>query len=193
MDVSQKEVDAAQHPKDEDETKSKEDPGKEKGKTGKRILRVMKFLAKAGVESALGTDRLKAEMGSRHSKNRLGIIPKSPTPTTGPVDFKARYKGKRGTVYISTSATIPCIGYTTGSDLDPVWTVAIGDIKEIRKIGGLGWKAKLIVGWALNREVADGLAITDREGNTWGLTAMALRDELFNRLVAIGGQKWESC
>lgn len=192
MDVSQKEVDAAQHPENEEESKSKEDPGKEKGKTGKKILKVIKILAKAGVEGVLGTDRFKAEMGSKHSKNRLGIIPKTPTPTTGPVDFKARYKGKRGTVYISTRATIPCIGFTSGSDVDPVWTVAIGDIKELRKMGGLGWKAKLVVGWALNREIADGLEITDREGNKWSLTAIALRDELFNRLVAMGGQKWES-
>jgi Protein of unknown function (DUF3292) len=192
MDVSQEEVDAAQHPDDKDESNVKEDQGKEKGKTARRILKVVKILAKAGVEGVLGTDRFKAEMGSEHSRNRLGIITKTPTPTTGPVDFKARYKGKRGTVYISTSATIPCIGFATGKDVDPVWTVAIGDIKEIRKIGGLGWKAKLVVGWALTRQIADGLEITDREGNTWSLTAIALRDELFNRLVAMGGQKWES-
>lgn len=59
-------------------------------------------------------------------------------------------------------------------------------------MGGLGWKSKMIVGWAMDREVADGLLITDKIGNKTQLTAIALRDELFNRLVAIGAQMWES-
>lgn len=32
----------------------------------------------------------------------------------------------------------------------------------------------------------------DREGNEKLLTAIALREELFNRLVAMGSQVWES-
>jgi len=63
---------------------------------------------------------------------------------------------------------------------------------ELKKMGGYGWKAELVVGWALDREVANGLEIFDRRGNSWKVTAMPLRDELFNRLVAMGGQKWES-
>jgi hypothetical protein len=43
----------------------------------------------------------------------------------------------------------------------------------------------------MNREVADGLEIVDRNNNVIKLTAIPLRDELFNRLVAMGGQKWE--
>lgn len=57
---------------------------------------------------------------------------------------------------------------------------------------GLGWKSKLVVGWALDREVADGLEIVDKLGNHYLVTAMVLRDELFNRLIAMGGQKWEA-
>jgi len=53
-------------------------------------------------------------------------------------------------------------------------------------------KAKLVVGWALSREIADSLEILDKQGNRWVLTAMVLRDELFNRLIAMGGQKWEA-
>lgn len=81
------------------------------------------------------------------------------------------------------------------------------DVKELQKRGGYGWKAKLIVGWALEREVQDGLTVIDRKGNKvttctvissnkstnkwqWELTAMPLRDELFNRLAAMGSQKW---
>lgn len=74
-----------------------------------------------------------------------------------------------------------------------MWSIAIADIAELKKVGGLGWKAKLVVGWALEREVADGMEILDRQGNQYAITAMLLRDELFNRLVAMGGQKWEAC
>lgn len=36
------------------------------------------------------------------------------------------------------------------------------------------------------------MEITDRKGNVHKITAMPLRDALFNRLVAIGSQKWVS-
>lgn len=36
---------------------------------------------------------------------------------------------------------------------------------RIKKLGGLGWKAKLVVGWALDREVADGIEIVDKLDN----------------------------
>jgi hypothetical protein len=65
-------------------------------------------------------------------------------------------------------------------------------MQEIKKVGGLGWKTKLVVGWATNREIADGLLIIDKAGNQKQLTAIALREELFNRLVAMGAQMWEA-
>lgn len=65
-------------------------------------------------------------------------------------------------------------------------------MQEIKKVGGLGWKTKLVVGWATSREIADGLLIVDKEGRETHITAIALRDELFNRLIAIGAQRWEA-
>lgn len=59
-------------------------------------------------------------------------------------------------------------------------------------MGGLGWKAKIVVGWATGKTVADGLEIVGRDGARYKVTAVRLREELFNRLVAMGGQKWES-
>jgi hypothetical protein len=195
--ASQAEVDAAIQPTEPEVPHESSESDTKPKHSGKRIIKFFKGLTKAGVETVLGTDRLKAKIGSEHAQNRLGILPDpKSTPVTGPVDFKARYKGKKGTVYSSTTATVPCLGFTTkvgGHDhIDPVFSVAIGDIKEIRKVGGLGWKAKLVVGWAMDREIADGIEIIDREGGKWTLTAIYLRDELFNRLVAMGGQKWES-
>lgn len=179
---------------------------KHQGKKGHRVLSAIKGGIKGAVETALGADHLKAKAGSSKAKQRLGVIPSNPqSQLSGPVEFKCRYDGKRGNAYISTKATIPCVSFSIDKainkvgtldrgeeELHPIWSVAVADIKELKKVGGLGWKAKLVVGWALEREVADGLEITDKQGNSYILTAMVLRDELFNRLIAMGGQKWEA-
>ncbi|KAH9871818.1 hypothetical protein J1614_006075, partial [Plenodomus biglobosus] len=173
------------------------------GKKGSKILNFFRGTVKGGVETTLTADKVKAKTGSTHAKNRLGAVPpKGVDLTSGPVEFICRHDGKKGHAYITTKATIPCIAFSTdktiekiGSvdreDLHPLWSIPIGDISELRKVGGFGWKAKLVVGWAMGREVADGLVITTRAGDNVRLTAMPLRDELFNRLVAMGGQKWE--
>ena len=180
---------------------------KSHGKKGARFLAMVKGSVRGSIETTLGADHLKAKAGSETSKQRLGVIPRSKEQyLSGPVDFKCRYKGKRGHAYISTRATTPCVSFsldksigeksTVGrgdGELQPIWSVAVSEIRELRKVGGLGWKAKLVVGWALEREVADGLEIFDKQGNHYVVTAMVLRDELFNRLVAMGGQKWEQC
>lgn len=176
------------------------------GKKGARILGAIKGSVKGVVETALGADHLKAAAGSVTAKQRLGVVPANPqAQLSGPVDFKCRFRGAKGHAYISTRATIPCVSFSVDrgiakatsldrseAELHPVWSIAVADIKELRKVGGLGWKAKLVVGWALDREVADGIEIVDKQGDRRVLTAMVLRDELFNRLIAMGGQKWES-
>lgn len=174
---------------------------KPKHRHGSRILGFLKGTTKTSVEAKFGVDKLRANLGSKPAQEHLGVLP---TPEeqkpSGPVDFKARYQGKKGYVYITTTATSPCVSFASqstegtglSSDVEPIWSVAITDIKELKKVGGLGWKAKLVVGWATDREVADGLEIVDRMGQTWRVTALPLRDELFNRLIALNGQKWES-
>ncbi|KAF2729027.1 hypothetical protein EJ04DRAFT_503045 [Polyplosphaeria fusca] len=173
------------------------------GKKSSKILGFFKGTVKGGIETSIGTDKVRAKAGSKHAKNRLGAVPpRNADLTSGPVEFKARFKGHKGHVYLTTKATIPCIAFSTDStiekigtvdreDLHPQWSFPIGEINEIRKVGGYGWKAKLVVGWAMGREVADGLEIVERNGERWRITAMPLRDELFNRLVSMGGQKWE--
>lgn len=153
------------------------------------------------MEAKLGIDKVKAKIGSSHAKNHLGILPKaSEKILSGPVDFKARYQGHKGWVYISTTAVEPSVCFSRTSsegtgDIEKAglaFNIPIKDIRELKKVGGLGWKAKLVVGWATGKTVADGLEITDRSGKVWKLTAIRLREELFNRLVAMGEQKWES-
>ncbi|KAI7784966.1 hypothetical protein LA080_008365 [Diaporthe eres] len=171
------------------------------GKKGSRILGFFKGTTKGAVKTAIGTDTVKAKAGSGKAKDRLGVIPRH-QHIDGPVDFQARHKGRKGRVYISTKATIPAVAFSTDvkSDLDrieaehvhPAWTVAVADIVELKKVGGYGWKAKLVVGWSTGKEVADSLEIVTSGGERVKITACPLRDELFNRLVAMGGQKWEA-
>lgn len=169
------------------------------GKKGSRLLGFFKGTTKGTVKTALGTDSIRATLGSHHAKERRGVVepPGDVDLTSGPVEFQARFEGKRGRVYITAKATIPAVAFSTdvSSDPDtvhPRWSIPIGDIRELKKVGGFGWKTKLVVGWSLGREMADGLEITDRTGATYKVTALPLRDELFNRLVAMGGQKWEA-
>ncbi|KAI8948166.1 hypothetical protein F4801DRAFT_471478 [Xylaria longipes] len=171
-------------------------------KKGGRVLGALKSAVKGTVKGVIASDAARAKAGSQPAKNRLGVVPPAKADLlSGPVDFKGRYNGRKGRMYIATKSTIPAVGFSTDvttklvvgeAELHPSWSIAIGDIKELKKIGGYGWKAKLVVGWSLGREVNDGLEITDRLGNVRRITALPLRDELFNRLVAIGGQKWEA-
>ncbi|TBU41265.1 hypothetical protein BD309DRAFT_898423 [Dichomitus squalens] len=130
----------------------------------------------------------------------------------GPTSFSARFHGKKGRVLIVSSAASPCLSFVEekplraaltrpskvpgiGGDvsdgLAPEITVGIADIVALRKVGGFGWKGKLVVGWATGKDVLDGLEIVDRWGERKVITAIKGRDELFNRLIAMGGQKWE--
>ncbi|GKT94423.1 LOW QUALITY PROTEIN: hypothetical protein Ct61P_12273 [Colletotrichum tofieldiae] len=164
-----------------------------KQKKGHRILNFIKSTAKGGINTTLAADRVKAKVGAKHAKDRLGVVKTEPDPAKGPISFPARWNGKKGRAFITATATTPALSWTTDSDdLNPTWTVTIGDIEQIRKMGGLGWKSKIFVGWATDREIADGLLVTDSMGKHYHLTAIISRDELFNRLVAMGSQMWEA-
>lgn len=190
--VPDEEMAEAIHP-DATAVTTESDAAPKKKQHGRRILAAIKGVTKGGVETVLGTDRLKAAAGGEHAKNRLGVLRSEKTITAGPIDFPCRYKGKKGHAYITATATSPAVSWTTErEDIDPVFSIAIADIAEIKKVGGLGWKTKLVVGWATDRDIADGLLIIDKDGNQKQLTAIALRDELFNRLIALGKQMWEA-
>ncbi|TFY52717.1 hypothetical protein EVJ58_g9855, partial [Rhodofomes roseus] len=133
----------------------------------------------------------------------------------GPTTYAARYHGKRGYVVLVTGAATPCVSFVWEKDLSKnlasyakaaaakakgesepeappaVFAIPLAEILGLRKVGGYGWKGKMIIGFTLQREVVDGLGIEDKDGKTHFLTAIKGRDELFNRLIAIGGHKWE--
>lgn len=196
------------------------------GKKGSKVLGLLKGVTKAGVETALGVNRVKATtIQSMHAKTKLGVVQSEAMSkkyaSDGPVKFKARYRGKRGHVYIVTTAATPSVAFERQGHANPLsaaaaaskgsggvsaaeqaqrlvqqkgatFAIAIDEIKEIHKVGGLGWKGKLVVGWALGGEVADGIEIVDKQDRVHKLTAMGRRDEVFNRLIALGSQKWEA-
>ena len=176
---------------------------------GSSILGFFRGTTASGVESKRGIDRLRAAIGSHHAKNRVGVLRdrgKRITPK-GPVAFDARYKGKRGTVIIDSTKEPPVLYFTTDKprsgdaqlenrkDGSVMFTMPVTQIQEMRKLGGMGWKGKLVVGWALGgKEVVDGLLIIGKmPGQSYHLTALETRNQLFNRLIAIDGQVWTSC
>jgi hypothetical protein len=197
LDASQGEVEDAIHPDTPPLTPPPEEEEHKEHKTskGKKILNFFKGTTKTGVNTALSTDPLKASIGSKAAQNRLGAVPhsKQDLPEAGPVEFPCRHKGKKGTLYIITSAASPSVSFSYEKHDDrPEFAIAVPEIKELRKVGGLGWKSKLVVGWSMDRDVIDGIEIVDKMDRKYLLTAVALRDELFNRLIAMGDQKWES-
>lgn len=186
---------------------------KKKSGFGAKIMSGFKHATAAVVETKLTTDNVRAVLGSDHAKQKLGILPSKDEmqkkPTEGPVEFRGRHKGSKGAVYVDSSVSpasgnrpeSPCVYFTTHLDGHevvesmpeaPKWAVPIRDILELKKIGGLGWKGRIIVGWATDREIKDGIVIVDRMGHEYQTTALGERDELFNRLVAMGQQVWEA-
>ncbi|KAH7305979.1 hypothetical protein B0I35DRAFT_111005 [Stachybotrys elegans] len=170
------------------------DGAQEKPNKGHRIMKFFKGTTKGGIQTLLTADKAKAAAGGRHAKNRKGVVRSmNYKPETGPVSFPARFKGQKGFVYITATATSPALSWTADIEhMKPAWSVPIGQIEQLRKVGGLGWKSKLVVGWAMKREIMDGLVVKTRMGEEYHLTAISTRDELFNRLIAMGDQMWEA-
>lgn len=196
LDASHQEINEAIHADSNTDIGAPPDsPTAKKRKPGSRILSFFKSTTATGVNTKLGVDQVRAVVGSEHARNHLGILPKrGELRISGPIEFKGRHKSKKGAVYITSSAEPPCVSFSTdteGSDTaevkNTVFSVPITEIRELKKVRGLGWKGKIVVGWATEKEVADGLEIVGKNGEVWRVTAVTLRDGLFNRLVAMGG------
>ncbi|KAL9108328.1 MAG: hypothetical protein Q9227_006927 [Pyrenula ochraceoflavens] len=192
------------------QTASGETPKKKTA--GSRVLSAFKATTATGIATKLESDRVLAAAGSSHAKQHLGVLPKkkaSQKAVEGPVEFKCRYQGRKGVVVIDEriGPEGPVIYFSRGGKGNAEWEVPVRRVKEVKKIGGLGWKGKIVVGWAMEREVKEGLEIVvegdsakeggkDGKGNGNGkvyrVMALKERDEVFNRVVSLGGQVWES-
>ncbi|KAK3385500.1 hypothetical protein B0H63DRAFT_473032 [Podospora didyma] len=184
-------------------------------KTASRAIAFVKHVARGGVHAIRGADRVSAHVGGPGSKSaryRAGVVKTGgPPPASGPTRFLARFDGKKGYASIVVgslefgAAESSFLGWTAGRMGDESeeeeegvaggtkWAIEIADIHEIQKTGGLGWKSKILVGWATDEaDIMDGVIIRDKAGHEYHLTAIPLRDALFNRLISVGGQMWES-
>ncbi|KXJ96244.1 hypothetical protein Micbo1qcDRAFT_218134 [Microdochium bolleyi] len=238
------------------------------GRVLSKVFGGLKVGARLAARAAITADAARGKfLGSRSARLRLGGAAPEGDDIGGkhgsqggedqllaPVEFKARYDGKKGFLYITTDEAGPSLCFTRSrgvatvggpysdddddaggriSDIDSdedggegeindqqhvpvgagsaavesravdlaesqsqkkkklVWALPIEEIAELNKFSGYGEKAKVMAGWALDRAIKDGLQIIDRNGEVRLVTAMPKRDELFNRLCAIGQQRWE--
>jgi hypothetical protein len=133
------------------------------------------------------------------ARDKVGVLPPRMArtlPEEGPDVFSARHRGKRGFLVLERGTTGPShadVRFVRGRKSTEAARVNIADVVEVRKLGGLGWKGRLLAGWALGVDIPDGVELTTRAGEKVVFTAMPRRDELFNRLVAMGAQRWEAC
>ncbi|KAF6524675.1 hypothetical protein HZS61_013174 [Fusarium oxysporum f. sp. conglutinans] len=183
---------------DDHEYPDHETGGKRRGK----LLGVVKPVVEAAARTVIGVNKIRAKTGTVSAKNRVGAASTREKPSiAGPVEFTCRWQGEKGFAYLTTDTSSPCLcfsrrstGDSDGSgyhEIHPTWTIPVKDITTLNKYSGYGAKAKLLAGWALEAEIIDGMEIVDSGGKSRLLTAMARRDQLFNRLCAIGDQKWE--
>lgn len=176
------------------------------------VFRILKFFRRTiatAIKGHIAFDRAMAIAGSAHTKNLIDMLQKRHFAATpyGPLKFDAKYERKRGAAVIDSSKEPPILYFTTyqSSGLDDLriesrkkgsvlFQIPVTEIKELKKTEGLGWKGKLIVELtAGSKEAADGLVIAgDELGQSYHLTGMRSRNQLFNRLVAIDAQFWES-
>lgn len=178
---------------------SKGDDEGPKHKHLSKIVKVFKGQTKAGVDTKLGIDRVRAVAGSEKAKGHVGVLPKEEQIVyAGPTDFKARYKGKKGWVHITTGDK-PAVVFTT-QDKEPVTglidkdvevSIAVSDIYILKRAAAFSNKVgEKLTEFSQDRELLSALEIQDAKEKTWRFTALPERDELFNRLVAMGNQRW---
>ncbi|KAJ5256071.1 hypothetical protein N7497_006478 [Penicillium chrysogenum] len=174
-----------------------------------KLLKFFKRTISTAIKGHIAFDRAMAIAGSAHTKNLIGMLQNGQFAATpfGPLKFDAKYERKRGAAVIDSSKEPPILYFTTyqSSGLDDLriesrkkgsvlFQIPVTEIKELKKTEGLGWKGKLIVELtAGSKEAADGLVVNgDELGQSYHLTGMRSRNQLFNRLVAIDAQFWES-
>lgn len=173
-----------------------EEESEPKHKRLSKIARIFKGNTKSAVEAKLAIDRVRAKAGSDKAKGHLGVLPKPKNLVyAGPSHFKARMDGKQGWLYI-TEGPRPTLVYTTrdprpesndAGNLEPVVEIDVEGIKKLKRATAFNGKsAEMAAGWSSDKELLGSVEVEDLDGKMWRFTALPERDELFNRLVALG-------
>jgi hypothetical protein len=163
-----------------------------------KVVRFFKGNTKAAVETKLAIDKGRAKLGSEKAQDHVGVLPKAKNIVyAGPSEFKCRFQGKSGWAVIHENPS-PMLIFThddprpgASAKLDVVFTIAVQDIQRLKRATAfVSTAVESAVGNAMDKELLGSLEIEDKAEKTWRLTAVPERDELFNRLVAVGGQMW---
>ncbi|KAJ5935933.1 hypothetical protein N7454_005231 [Penicillium verhagenii] len=165
-----------------------------------KIVRFFKGNAKSVVETKLSIDRIRAATGSQKSKDRSGVLPKTQSITyTGPNEYQCRFEGKHGWAVIKEAARSSLLftrddpRLMRSQNLESVFEIAVSDMKRIKRAkASVNTAIEAVASFSSDQKLLASLEIEDNEGKVWRLTAIPERDELFNRLVAKGNQKWEN-
>ncbi|KAK4061682.1 hypothetical protein Trihar35433_9282 [Trichoderma harzianum] len=126
----------------------------EKGEpsTTRRIANCIKRTTKDGIQAMNKIAKAAEPSNSKHLPGEQSALKSSET-NAGPIRFSACHKGKKG----------------ENEDLDTMWTIAIADVREVRKVSGvgsLGGKKRALMDWALERETTGGLVLkTEPDGS----------------------------
>lgn len=165
-----------------------------------KIVRFFKGNAKSVVETKLAIDHVRAATGSQKAKGHLGVLPKTKSIIyAGPSVYQCRFEGKHGWAVIKESAR-PSLLFTRddprlmrSETLEPVFEIAVSDMKRVKRATAFVNKAiEAVAAFSSDQKLLASLEIEDKEEITWRLTVIPERDELFNRLVATGNQRWEN-
>ncbi|KAB8265792.1 hypothetical protein BDV32DRAFT_158119 [Aspergillus pseudonomiae] len=176
-----------------------------------KILRFIGRTIATAMKGHIAFDRAMRITDSVNTKTLIGLLSRRGWATAsplGPLKFEAKFERKRGTVVIDSSQEQPVLYFTTcqSAKLDDLrlenqkksavlFQIPITEIKELKKTEGLGWKGKLIVELTADtKHSIDGLVISRMEPHyqSYHLTGMRGRNQLFNRLIAMDAQFWES-
>lgn len=179
----------------------------------KVIMGLLKWSTKATVETKLVVDQVRATAGSHEARGHIGVLPKTKYLIyAGPAEFVARFDGKRGWLCITSpmhpastfSTTSPRLIFTTTDprgkhdqlDLfdksNTLWSINIADIYRLKRASAFAAKTAEKSAQAQDKDLLASLEIEDKMNKVWRFTAIPERDELFNRLVAVGPQRWEN-
>ncbi|KAF7896685.1 uncharacterized protein EAF01_009088 [Botrytis porri] len=175
------------HPQEEEQS---EGP---KHKKLAKFLRALKFNTKASVETKLAVDHVRAKAGNEKAKGQVGILPKEKNLIyAGPSEYTARYDGKKGWLYITGTSILFSHG-EQGNRSSPVVEIPFAEIKQLKRVAAFSAKAaELAADWGSDKDLLGSVEVNGLNDKTWKFTALPERDELFNRLVAISGHRWEN-
>jgi hypothetical protein len=176
-------------------------PGGTQHKHISKLIRLFKRTTAGAVDAKLGLDHVRAKVGSEKTKARVGAFIKPEALSYAePEAFKARFKGENVWIYLTEGATPrvliahqPPKPNGKPDKIDPTLEIPVGDIQILKRTtASVSKPTKKAVEWSSDKELLASLEFVDQSRKVWLFTALPERDELFNRLVAMGGQHWEN-